>query len=1055
MGHYSEEEIKNIKPGPIGWMACHPVAVNLIMVILLVGGFLILSKSKKEIFPEFQLDIATITMTYPGASPEEIEQGILLSIEDAVRDIDGISEITSKAYEGYGHVMVEIDDGDESIRIAQDIKTAVDQITTFPVDAENLTVSLNKNEEIVMSLALYGSVSDTVLRNTAEMVRDRMEENKDVSLVEFNGVREHQVHIEIPQANLRRYNLSIPEVSDIISRTSVELGGGSLKTSAGEILVRMTERRDYAGDFKDIPIIKNPNGSTVFLGDIAIIKDTFEDTSKYAHFNGKPAIEIIVNSSSKKSPTEIAVAVKKVVEELNADLPGDLQMVITRDLSLMFQGRAELLVKNGLVGLILVVIFLALFLDVRLAFWVSMGIPISYMGAFVILMGHDFSINMVSMFAFIIALGIVVDDAVVVGENIYHKRELGMKPLEAAVQGAREMALPVSVSVLTNIVAFLPMFFMPGFMGKIFAIIPLIVISTFLLSLFESLFILPAHLTFKQSKNIKNRPLLKIVTAQKAFNAAFDRFVQVYYAAFLKKAISLRYISVSVFLFILIAMGSYVASGRLGLQMFPRVEADFSYAHAVLQVGAPEEQVIAIEQRMIKAAEELIAENGGDQLSYGIFSEINENEIELRTFLTDSEIRPISTKEFTALWRERVGNLAGLESMTFAFDREGPGAGKALSVELSHSDIDTLESAAIDLAEELIQFPAAQDIDDGAASGKKQLDFTVTDLGYTLGLSPTEIGRQVRAAYYGSEALKQQRGRNEVRVLTMLPEEERNSSYNFRNMMIKAPNGSFVMLLDTVKVKEGRAYTTINRRNSKRVVTVTSDVDPPSETHLIIHDLTSEILPKLQTRYPGLTFSFEGQRADMNESLHSLKIGMCSILFVMYAILAIMFSSYTQPLLILIAIPFSIVGAIIGHFIMGFELSMVSMFGMIALAGVVINDSLILIDLANRKRKEGMPLFEAVTTAATQRFRPITLTTLTTFVGLAPMMFETSRQALFLVPMAISLGYGIVFATLLTLVLIPALYLINEDIRVVAIRAFRFFFPLPPEEEEKVSTGNQ
>lgn len=1048
MGHYSDKDIKNIKPGPIAWMACHPVAVNLIMIILLLGGFMILSQSKKEIFPEFQLDLATITMSYPGASPAEIEQGIILSIEDAVKDIDGIDEITSAAYEGYGHVIVEIEDEDESIRIAQDIKTAVDQITTFPVDAENLTVSLAKNEEIVMSLALYGSVSDTVLRNTAELVRERMEQHKDVSLVAFNGVRNHEVHIEVSQANLRRYNLSIPEISNIISGTSIELGGGSIKTSAGEILVRMTERRDYAADFKDIPIIKNPNGSTVFLGDIAKITDTFEDTNKYAHFNGKPAIEIIINSSSKKSPTEIAVAVKKIVHELNDDLPGDLQLAITRDLSLMFQGRAELLVKNGIVGLILVVIFLALFLDVRLAFWVSMGIPISYMGAFVILMGHDFSINMVSMFAFIIALGIVVDDAVVVGENIYHKRELGLKPLEAAVQGAREMALPVSVSVLTNIVAFLPMFFMPGFMGKIFAIIPLIVISTFILSLFESLFILPAHLTFKQSKNIKNKSLLKIVKTQKTFNAAFDHFVQVHYSAFLKRAISLRYISLSVFLFVLIAMGSYVASGRLGIQMFPRVESDFSYAQAVLQVGAPEEQVTAIEQRMINAAKDIIAQNGQEQLSYGIFSEIKENVIELRTFLTDAEIRPISTAKFTELWRDKVGKLAGLESLTFASDRDGPGSGAALSVELSHNDIETLENAAIDLAKALEQFPSAQDIDDGAQTGKKQLDFTVTDLGYTLGLSPTEIGRQVRAAYYGSEALKQQRGRNEVRVLTMLPEDERNSSYNFKNMMLKAPNGSFVMLLDTVEVKEGRAYTTINRRNSKRVITTTSDVDPPSKTNLIIQELTADILPKLQSRYPGLTFSFEGQQADMRESMQSLFMGMFGILFVMYAILAIMFSSYTQPFMIMIAIPFSIVGAIIGHFIMGFSLSMVSMFGIIALAGVVINDSLILIDLANKKRKEGIVLFDAVITAATQRFRPITLTTLTTFVGLAPMMFETSRQARFLVPMAISLGYGIVFATLLTLILIPALYMINEDLRLLARHTFRLIFPKPSDDTE-------
>ncbi len=1042
MAHFDKSELDEISPGPIAWMAAHPVAANLLMVICLIGGFLILSQSKQEVFPEFSLDIVTTTMSYPGASPEEVEQGILLSIEDAIKDVEGISDITSKAFEGYGHVIAEIDDEDEAIRVAQDVKTAVDQITTFPVDAENLTVNLQKNQEIVMKLVLYGSVSEGVLRDTAETVRTRLEQHDDISLVNFTNVKNYEIHIEVRQDDLRRYGLSVQDVANAVSLTSLEIGGGSLKTPSGEILVRLTERRDYGQEFGDIPIIRSESGSTVYLRDIASIKDGFQDINKSERFNGKQAIELQIAATGQQTPISISTATKQVIEDLKAELPGDLSLVVTEDRSVVFEQRASLLIRNGLFGLFLVVIFLALFLDVRLAFWVSMGIPISYMGAFLLLPAADyFSINMISMFAFIIALGIVVDDAVVVGENIFHKREQGMKPLQASVTGAREMALPVTVSVLTNIVAFLPMLFMPGFMGKIFAIIPVIVISTFILSLVESLFILPAHLTFKQSKTIKNKPLNSVIALQKGFNKRFKIFVESYYLPFIKRAVFVRYISLSVFLFILIAMGSFVVGGHLGIQLFPRVESDSSYARAVLPVGAPEDDVRAMEEQIVKTAEEIIAENGGDQLSFGVYSSINENEIVAFAYLTEPDIRPMSTAAFTNKWREKNPTPPNVETLTFASDFGGPGSGAALTVELSHNDTDILDRAALELAENLKTFPNTQDVDDGTAQGKKQFDFTMTDLGYALGLTPADVGRQVRGAYYGAEALKQQRGRNEVRVLVMLSEEERRSAYSFQNMMIKAPNGADVMLSDVVQVNEGRAFTTINRRDGQRVTTVSSDVSPPSDANLVINAITSDILPKLQEKYPALTYSFEGQQAEMRESLGALFTGMFGILFVMYALLAVLFSSYSQPLMVMIAIPFSMVGAVIGHFIMGYSMSIVSMFGIIALAGVVINDSLILIDLANQKRfRDGLDSFSAVVEAARQRFRPIILTTLTTFVGLAPMMFETSRQAKFLIPMAISLGFGIVFATFLTLVLIPSLYVINEDLKALLRRFKRAFF---------------
>ncbi len=1034
MSKFDESEIKDIKAGPIAWMASHPVAANLAMILMLLGGLFMLHSSKKEVFPEFDFDAVLIKMSYIGASPEEVEQGIILPIEKAIKGVDNVKKIQSSAHENYGQVLVILHNSNEIMRIYQDIKTAIDQITTFPINAENLNVSIISDKQKVMELVLYGSVSDNILRDTAEELQSRLEGDPDIAIVDFANVKEHEIHIEVPQENLRRYGLNIPQIANIISKTAIEIGGGSLKTSSGEILVRMSERRDYAADFRDIPIIKSPNGAVIYLGDIATISDGFDNSNKYSNFNNKPAIKMIIRSAGGQTPTGISKATRKIITEFNNELLGDLKIVVTKDDSILFQQRADLLIKNGALGLILVVIFLALFLDVRLAFWVAMGIPISYMGAFLLLPAVDnFSINMVSMFAFIIALGIVVDDAIVVGENIYHKRSQGMKPLAASVNGAREMAIPVTISVLTNIVAFMPMLFMPGLMGKIFAIIPAIVISTFILSLIESLFILPAHLRFKQSKNIKNRPLLSIISMQKSFNKKFDAFVQNKYIPFLRKAVSVRYISLSAFLFIMIIMGGYISGGHLGFQIFPRVESDFSYAQATLKVGAAQHEVKAVEALLNDAAQEIISENGDDKLSFGIQSDINENTITMRAYLTDINIRPISTKAFTELWREKVGDIAGIKSIKFAANRGGPGEGAALSLELSHNDPAILHKAAKALALDLSDFPNVQDINDGSAQGKAQFNFTVTDLGYALGFTPADIGLQVRGAFYGSQALKQQRGKNEVRVLVMSPEYERNSSYFVRNMMIKAPNGADVMLSDIVEMTEGRAYTTINRRDGQRIVTIEADVNPPSDANIIISSITSDILPKLQARYSGLSYSFEGEQAEMRDSLKSLFKGMFAILFVMYAILAVLFSSYTQPLMVMIVIPFSMVGAVIGHFIMGFPMSIVSMFGIIALAGVVINDSLILIDMSNKKRKEGLDNFNAIVAAASLRFRPIILTTLTTFLGLAPMMFETSLQARFLIPMAVSLGYGIVFATFITLILIPSLYMINEDIK----RGFR------------------
>lgn len=1034
MARFTKEEIEEAGGGPIAWMAAHGVAANLLMMIFLVGGFFVLSQTTKEVFPAFTADTISIRMAYPGASPEEVEQSLVLALEEAVRDVDGVGEITSSAAEGSASVTAEVLDPDDMMRVSQDIKSATDRITTFPAEAEDLTITINSRRRDVMELALYGNLDEHALREAAEQLSERLQANPEIGPVELSGAKDMEIHIEVSQENLRRYGLTLPEISERVRTIALELGGGSLKTERGEILVRMSERRDQAFQFKDIPIITMANGSQVLLGDIADITEGFEDTYNSATFNGKPAILLDVYRIGDQTPIGVATAVYAELENIGTFLPAEVQIGVADDDSKLFRQRGELMLKNGFWGLLLVVIFLALFLDVRLAFWVSMGIPVSFLGAFLLFPTTDFTINIISMFAFIIALGIVVDDAIVSGENIYSYRQKGYRPLKAAVEGAREIAIPIVMSVITNMVAFLPLLFIPGIMGKVFGVIPIVVCAVFLVSLVECLFILPAHLTFKKAKQDAGGRLAHFIAFQKGFNRRFEVFVNDHYGGLMRKALQYRYITLALFMAVLMGIGGYVVSGRMGMQLFPQVESDYAFASATLKVGAPESSIRTVSDMLIKTAQEVVDENGGEKLSTGIYATIEGNTTEIRTFLTDPEIRTITTNAFTNIWRDKVGDVAGVETLAFQSNRGGPGSGAALTIELSHRDTDVLDEASMKLAEILAEFPVTKDIDDGSAQGKQQYDFKMKELGYTLGMTTADVARQVRAAFYGSEAFKQQRGRDEVRVLARLPEDQRNSEYSLKNLMLRAPDGSEVLLRDVVSMTEGRAYTTISRRDGRRNVQVKADVDPPEQSNRVIASLKKTTLPELQQRYPGLLYSFEGRQAEIRDSVTSLFWGLFAVLFVMYALLAVLFSSYAQPLMVLIAIPFSAIGAIIGHFMMGYSMSVMSLLGMMALAGVVVNGSLVLIDFANRKREKGAIMSEAILEASIQRFRPILLTTLTTFAGLAPMIFETSRQAKFLIPMAISLGYGILFSILVTVILIPALYMIVEDIKAFKIR---------------------
>jgi multidrug efflux pump subunit AcrB len=1025
MKNLPQDDFQN--KGPIAWMAGHSVTANLIMLVFLVGGFFLGYRIKKEVFPDFELDQVQITVPYPGASPQEVERGIILAIEEAVQGLEGVNEVRASAREGVGTVTVEMIEGENLQKLGQDIKSEVDRITSFPEEAEEPRVVIVSRKRYVVSLALYGDQSEAVLREYAEYLRDRLLQNPDITQVELVGVRNYEISVEISQDALRTYNLTLEEVAHRIGRTSVELPGGAVKTPGGDILVRVKERKDYGHEFGKIPIITANDGTQLLLEDIADIKDGFEETDNAATYNGKPTVMIDVYRVSDQTPVSVSNAARQVVEEINQELPPGLAVVLRNDRSEIYRQRMGLLVKNGFMGLGLVFILLALFLEIRLAFWVALGIPISFLGSLLFLPAMGVSINMVSMFAFIVTLGIVVDDAIVVGENVYHHHQRGFSWFEASVLGTREITLPVMFSVLTNMVAFAPLFFVPGILGKVFKQIPVVVISVFAISLIECFLILPAHVGHQ--KPLRQGLFGWMHAWQQKFSKAFVRFVNQKYGPLLGLALRWRYVTTSLGIAILLIVVGYVKSGRMGFELFPKIESDYAKVTATLPFGTAFQKTEKVQQRLIKAAQEVVAENGGKKLMEGIFAYINNNTADVRIYLTPPNQRPVSTAQITERWRERVGIIPGLESILFESDAGGPGRGPVLSVELSHKDIGILEKAAADVADALGFYPIVKDIDDGFAPGKQQIDFQIKPEARSLGLRSKEVAKQVRHAYYGAEALRQQRGRNEVKVMVRLPKEERISEYNLEEMILRTPAGNEIPLRNAVTIHRGRAYTDINRRDGRRIVTVTADVRPRSKADEVLRSLKAETLPELQNKYSGLTYSFEGRQADRRESIQNLIRGLLVALVVIFAMLAVPLNSYIQPFIIMSAIPFGIVGAVIGHLIMGYSLSVLSMFGVVALSGVVVNDSLVLIDFANRKERAGMSRCDAVHQAGIHRFRPIILTTLTTFGGLSPMIFETSRQARFLIPMALSLGYGILFATLITLILVPSLYLIVEDIR--------------------------
>ncbi len=1038
---------RSLPRGPIAYMASNHVAANILMLVFLIGGLIIGGSIKQEVFPEFDLETIEVSVVYPGATPEEIEDAIIRPIELATSSVEDVKRVQSTALENVGTVALELLEDANSDKVLQEVKAEVDRIRTFPEEAERPVVTKLTNRRQAMTLILYGDMSERALRQQAQRVKDDLLAKPNISQVEIAAARPYEISIAIPEAELRKYNLTLDQVAAIIRQASLDLAGGSIKAQGGEVLIRTTEKRTTGAQFDSVAVFTHPNGKRVLLGDITQVNDGFQEQDQDVLFNGHPALMINVYRVANQTPKGISETVRAYIDERMAEAPDTWNLTVYRDRAEVLIQRINLLVENGTLGLVLVIIILALFLEIRLAMWVALGIAISFLGAFVFLPGLGITINMISLFAFITILGIVVDDAIVVGENIYVHMRMGKPLLQAAIDGAREVKLAVTFAALTTVAAFTVLLFLGGFVGKFMGSVPRIVIAVLAISLIESFFILPSHLS--GGLVASQAPIWAKLEKRRRF---FDRFVrwmrERLYAGTLAWTQRNRYTTVALGIAVLLVSVGLFMGGLIKFVFMPEIEADEVKVSLQMPPGTPFELTREIAESIMADGVALMESydakrnDGRSNLKHtfvllgqqvmeggphGGGTTFGDNLAQLRILLQDPDARTVSTAEFASAWRKRVGEIAGVERLAFQADLIRSGTG--LDISLSHADYNVLREAVIRVEEALRSYESVAEVTDSHSEGKREFKLTLRPEAASLGITERDLASQIRAAFYGAEALRIQRGPDEVKVMVRYPLEERRSMAAIENMRIRTRTGAQIPLIQAADIEDGRGFSTIKRIDRRRVITISAQIDKdrasPTE---IIGELRQGILPELMADYPGLTFDLEGRSRDEQESMAGMTTAFGFGLLIIYGLLAIPFRSFMQPLVVMSAIPFGLVGAMVGHLLLGYDISMISLFGLVALTGVVVNDSLVMIDFINRARAEGRLLHEAILESGQRRFRPIIMTSLTTFFGLVPMILETSLQARFLVPMAISLGFGVLFSTGITLILVPSLYLIQEDI---------------------------
>jgi len=1039
------------RKGMIAFMARNGVASNLLMIAMVIAGFVAFGRIVQEVFPESSLDTIRVTVDYPGATPAEIEQSIVQRVEEAVEAIEGVDTITATASEGRGTVNVQLEEGSDIAAALDEVKSEVDQIQTFPAEADEPDIREITTRSVVLRIALFGDISERSLKETAFSLEDQIASLPEVSYVETSSVRDYQIFIDVSQDQLRALNLSLPEVAGIVGQSSLDRSAGSLDTPTEEVRLRTVGQNYDQADFEDIIVVSSGDGDLLRLGDVAEITDGFEDSDLIARFNDQPVAFVDVYRTSDERVLDVAASVKAFMADSYTAPPG-VEYAIWNDQSQILDDRYRLLLRNAGFGLILVLIALTLFLDLRLAFWSAVGIGATFTGAVFILDAIGSSINMFSLFGFILALGLVVDDAVVVGENIYAERENGRTGVGAAIAGAQRVRTPVIFAVLTSMVSVLPVLATGGVIGKITQDVPLVVVAVLALSLVEALLVLPHHLSHLPAvgAHAGNAITRFFERVQGAVDRRFKAFVEGPLTTALTFSVTAPAVVISGAAALLIVMASLVPAGIIKTSFFPDIEGDVISASVELPAGSTIERTSKVAAKIRAAGDRVLARYQSDEereagappfFVEAIYSTIGQratgqggpggtrttsspNLADVQIALMTGSERPVSARQIQDEWREEIGDLPEAKSLSITSDDIDFGA--AINVQLSDSNEDVLDDARTRVMEGIARINGSFDIKSDQDAGLREIELRLKPAARTLGLTLEDLAGQVRAAFFGAEAVRVQRGRQDVRVYVRLPEEERNSISDIDRLRVRVPTGGFTSLAAVADANFTEAPATIRREDGRRTLTISADVNEEAITSTeATQFIEDEILPPIIADYPTLQYEFGGEQEEQQESFAGLGGAFGIALIVIYALLAIPFRSYTQPLVIMAAIPFGMVGALFAHLLLSLPLGILSLFGFVSLAGVIINGSLVMIDFFNENITMGMKEDEAIVDAAKSRFRPIMLTAFTTFLGVAPITFETSRQAQFLIPMAASLGFGVLIGTALLMLVIPALAIVH------------------------------
>ena len=1019
----------------INWFARNAVAANLLMVILLAGGLYSVFTIKKESQPPVETNYITVSMPFLGASPEDVEEGILVKIEEAITDIEGIHETVSTGRRGSGTVQVEVSAGYDVLEVMNEIKNRVDSISTFPDNTEKPIVSRTRFQQQVNLVSVYGDVDERTLKEYTKQIRNEIVALPGVTRAELLGSRPYEISIEVSEFTLEQYDMSLAEVAQAVRRGSLDLPAGSIRSDAGDIQLR-TKGQAYTGlDFEDILIRTNPDGSRVLLKDIADIKDDFAETGRFSEFNGKQAFTIQVLSVGDQNELDISQTVRDYVASKKASAPSGVNLSAWADVTYYLKGRLDMMIKNLVIGALLVFLSLTLFLRLKLAFWVMVGLPVAFLGTFFLMPVFDITVNLISLFGFILVLGIVVDDAIVIGESAYTSMRAKGHSIDHILEGVYKVAMPATFGVLTTIAAFIPILMISGIMGKFFASIGWVVTLCLVFSLVESKLILPAHLAHMKIKHYGEDTHNRFVRFQRFFSEGLHTFVDNYYTPFLDRCLKRRYLTLSVFISMLILSVGLLAGGILRSVFFPDITSDFLRVDILMNEGTPaartHDAIRQVQDGLWQLDAEVSREQGvesGAVVSSVLSFAQGEISGQIITELAKDDNAVISGAEVLRRWRENVGELPGVKQLGFSA-ATGPGQDADISIQLIGSNIQQVGRASQELVRRMNSYEGLYDIRNTYERGRPEIKLNVKPEAEALGITLQDLAAQVRAGFYGAEVQRIQRGQDEVKVMVRFPRDERDSVGYLDNMKIRTPTGGRVPFHSVAEVELTESPVFIRRFDRERSIRVSAEVDKDKyEPKKIQDDIMNRELPQVLPLFPGVRSKLSGASQQQVEIQHDLVRGGLFAVFLIYALMAIPLKSYAQPLIIMSVIPFGTIGALLGHLILGIPVSMTSYFGIIALAGVVVNDSLILVDFVNRERQRGIALKTAVIQAARMRFRAILLTSLTTFLGLAPIaIFETSLQAQLVIPMAASLAFGILFATVITLFLIPALYLILHD----------------------------